>query len=397
MYRVGSALLKNVEEAKSKTYTTKEGLFTELSILIKDFEQFATSLIGWSFQIPIAEELRKLVLADGNEDEAIAVLSFPDKENIALTEQQALYAIGAKVQKAGVKKYTELAQEIETDIEEHIKQYGWINARGGFTEEWTPEEIFDRIIDEQADFAQKITELVVSRAESQTKSQALVRELSLSEEQQKTVAIAKELVYFRTYRTDTINQVAFCMQPLLEQVAEYLRITHEAVTSLTVDELLTGRIPAEEVLERRTQNYFSMTNPGGLPVMVDDPDEIAILVQEHLLVVEVEEGHLKGNTAYKGLVCGKVRLLRSKQDIAKVQKGEILVTTMTTPNMIPAMEKAVGFVTDEGGITCHAAIIAREMKKPCVIATKVATKVLKDGDMIELDADNGIVRIFEKG
>jgi pyruvate,water dikinase len=60
------------------------------------------------------------------------------------------------------------------------------------------------------------------------------------------------------------------------------------------------------------------------------------------------------------------------------------------------MEKAAGFVTDEGGITCHAAIIAREMKKPCVIATKFATRVLKDGDLVEVDADNGVVRILEK-
>jgi len=56
------------------------------------------------------------------------------------------------------------------------------------------------------------------------------------------------------------------------------------------------------------------------------------------------------------------------------------------------MQRAAAFVTDEGGITCHAAIVAREMKKPCVIGTKIATKIFKDGDIVEVDADKGIVR-----
>jgi pyruvate,water dikinase len=69
---------------------------------------------------------------------------------------------------------------------------------------------------------------------------------------------------------------------------------------------------------------------------------------------------------------------------------------MTTPDYVPAMNKAAAFVTDEGGITCHAAIVAREMKKPCVIATRFGTKMFKDGDLIEVDADNGIIRKIKK-
>ena len=76
----------------------------------------------------------------------------------------------------------------------------------------------------------------------------------------------------------------------------------------------------------------------------------------------------------------------------KVNEGDILVSVATTPSIIMAMKKAAAFVTDEGGLTCHAAIVAREMKKPCVIGTKIATKVFKDGDVVEVDAERGIVR-----
>jgi phosphohistidine swiveling domain-containing protein len=79
-----------------------------------------------------------------------------------------------------------------------------------------------------------------------------------------------------------------------------------------------------------------------------------------------------------------------------VKEGDIIVAPMTTPIHIPAMQKSAGIITDEGGITCHAAIVAREMKKPCIIGTKIATQVLKDGDLVEVDADNGVVRILEQ-
>jgi pyruvate,water dikinase len=78
----------------------------------------------------------------------------------------------------------------------------------------------------------------------------------------------------------------------------------------------------------------------------------------------------------------------------KVREGDVLVAPMTTPWYLPAMKKAGAFITDEGGITCHAAVVAREFKKPCIIGTKDATKILKDGMKIEVDADKGIVRII---
>ncbi len=103
---------------------------------------------------------------------------------------------------------------------------------------------------------------------------------------------------------------------------------------------------------------------------------------------------LKGFAASKGVVQGRVKVLFEWRQGAEVLPGDILVASMTTPDFLPAMERAAGFVTDEGGITCHAAIIARELKKPCVIGTKIATQVLKDGDMVEVDAEKGIVRVL---
>jgi phosphohistidine swiveling domain-containing protein len=111
---------------------------------------------------------------------------------------------------------------------------------------------------------------------------------------------------------------------------------------------------------------------------------------------EYGDDGLKGQTAYKGKVRGIVRVVKRKDQIDETQIGEVIVSPMTTPDFLPAMHKAVAFVTDEGGVTCHAAIIAREMQKPCIIGTKIATQVLKDGDLVEVDADNGVVRVLER-
>ncbi len=109
-----------------------------------------------------------------------------------------------------------------------------------------------------------------------------------------------------------------------------------------------------------------------------------------------EKQHLGGSVAVGGYAKGRVVLVNRKVDVNNVASGDILVSRMTIPDFVPAMKLAAAIVTDEGGITCHAAIIARELDKPCIIGTKIATRILHDGDLVEVDATNGIVRILEK-
>ncbi|MGA7923105.1 MAG: phosphoenolpyruvate synthase [Thermoplasmata archaeon] len=100
---------------------------------------------------------------------------------------------------------------------------------------------------------------------------------------------------------------------------------------------------------------------------------------------------LQGMGASPGIASGKARLLRSSAETDKLAAGEILVTTMTTPDMVPAMARAAAIVTDEGGITCHAAIVSRELGVPCVVGTRTATRTVGDGDIITVDGKSGRV------
>lgn len=154
-------------------------------------------------------------------------------------------------------------------------------------------------------------------------------------------------------------------------------------------------LPSKEILEQR-KNHFILVD--GSNTFLGTLDEYAreythLIFEANNIKDDVKE--IKGQIAQKGKAIGKVRILKRRDQVGEVKEGDIIVSPMTTPDFLPAMKVAAAFVTDEGGITCHAGIVARELKKPCVIGTKIATQVLKDGMEVEVDADNGIVRIIK--
>ncbi|WP_281069800.1 phosphoenolpyruvate synthase [Methanofollis sp. W23] len=100
---------------------------------------------------------------------------------------------------------------------------------------------------------------------------------------------------------------------------------------------------------------------------------------------------LEGNGASPGVAGGPVIIVHDVKDLGKVKDGDILVARMTNPDMVPAMRKVSGIITDEGGMTCHAAIVSRELGTPAVVGTKTATKTLKDGQMVTIDGEKGLV------
>ena len=106
---------------------------------------------------------------------------------------------------------------------------------------------------------------------------------------------------------------------------------------------------------------------------------------------EIGDMLLKGLSASPGIAIGKVVKIMDIEELNKVKKGHILVTPMTTPDMVPAMQRAAGIVTDEGGTTCHAAIVSRELGIPCIVGTGEATDILKDGMDVTVDANIGVV------
>lgn len=114
-------------------------------------------------------------------------------------------------------------------------------------------------------------------------------------------------------------------------------------------------------------------------------------------VVDKNVTEVKGVPASRGKVIGVVKVVLEQRDFEKLQEGDVLVAEMTRPDFVALMKKSAAIITDEGSLTSHAAIVSRELGIPCIVGTKVATQVLKDGDIVEVDAEKGIVKIVQRG
>ena len=175
------------------------------------------------------------------------------------------------------------------------------------------------------------------------------------------------------------------------------RLSPQALTTLTKEELTeffaSENLPEEKILLERYTGC-ALTYDKNSKVKVSAGKEFQDLLEKIIAQKFVNE--IKGMAAYKGCAKGRVRIVFDPQKVTDFQTGDILVAGMTRPEYLHLMEKSGAFITDAGGLLSHAAIVAREMKKPCIVGTEIATKVLKDGDIVEVDATHGIIRIIKK-
>lgn len=159
------------------------------------------------------------------------------------------------------------------------------------------------------------------------------------------------------------------------------------------DEVMSMQFPERWELEARLKGFVFFRGRLFAASLRD-------IARRYGLVIAAEKqqftGDLRGMSVRPGCVRGRVRVLFESTQLDKIQDGEVLVTSMTTPDLLPAVRRAIAFVTDEGNITCDAAVLARGERKPFVTGTGYATEYLKDGDMVEVDADAGVVRVLER-
>jgi pyruvate,water dikinase len=168
-----------------------------------------------------------------------------------------------------------------------------------------------------------------------------------------------------------------------------------------IEQALLGDLTTTELKKRvetreRTDDWILISKDGGGMIVSEDPADIKQLVDQMVPRADTGTEKLRGQVGNPGTYTGRVKVIMNTDDFHKMESGDVLVSTMTTPDFVILMQKSGAIVTDIGGMLCHAAIVSREMNKPCVIGTKFATQVLHDGDLVEVDADNGVVHILQK-
>ncbi|MFH0971948.1 MAG: PEP-utilizing enzyme [Candidatus Micrarchaeota archaeon] len=225
------------------------------------------------------------------------------------------------------------------------------------------------------------------------------KELRLSEKELVELATAREWTYVSMDADEVLGYAARLTRHLFKEIGVRLGLEYSGVIEMRaceiVEALKNGTKFGEDFSRRLAARYedSAIVLEGGKITLYEGEE----LKKYYEMEMKEEEkfaniAELRGTGASPGKAKGKVALVKSITELGKVGKGDVLVAASTMPAFVPAMEKAAAIVTNEGGLLSHAAIVSREFGIPCIVGTKIATKVFKDGEMVEVDAIKGIVR-----
>lgn len=259
-----------------------------------------------------------------------------------------------------------------------------------------------------ADMITKIMKKFQGKIPSKTEYQeflvAFDRHLPLHNAIKKTVdylsieVLKKLLPYFkdaRLYTEDVYSDTESFFRSITRKIAEKEKYNSDYLTCLTQLEfenyLQTKKLPNEKILQIRFESS----------ILYFENDKEYIETGKHTENIEEVifsksiqgKKEITGVSAYKGMAIGVARIIPDPHQIGIFNEGDILITGMTRPEFLPIMKKASAVVTDAGGILCHAAISARELKIPCVVGTQLASSIFHDGDKIKVDANTGIISL----
>ena len=405
---------------------------------------------GW---IPVAADMfgdnltnrGKRILADlkvptGKIEEYLTLLTHPEKSSLLKEENDSLMKIGIKVQadKRQFKIFKELfrkfkeedvkffglythSEEYEKKLEEAVRtlkkeispailnelqkhyaryfytKFIYTEEQGVYNFEHYLKELV-RLVSGDDALAATYKEQEKTGRQTLAARKALIKKLSLDRKWQRFFSAWGDFMVTKIYRRYAQLFAIYKTTFLLEEIAGRIGLSLKELRFMTSNEikeaLFFGRLDREEIKARLKFSLYYTAKDTELYYS----GQLAKEISAQYIQTETSRNlnELQGQCGCRGQARGEVKIVNVTADISKMKAGDILVSISTQPDLLPAMKKAAAFVTDQGGVTSHAAIVAREMNIPCVIATKIATQVLKDGDLVEVDADKGLVKIIKK-
>jgi len=285
-------------------------------------------------------------------------------------------------------------------VAEHIRKFSYYKSNYARFNPLTREEVVAEIMSYQPAspaFRQELHHLENYSAEQE---KAVAKVLKKYHWEENPLFFFQKLTYIREYRkmmnlmyfvlADHVMGALETRSGIAKKYLKYLR-TEE------IDSVLAGAIGRKQLAERYEEGIIATVRPDGYKVFIGaQAQSLRNEWEQKLSHKKNQTDIIYGQVASQGYVRGRAKIVLGEKDFAKFAEGEILVSGMTRPEFLPLMKKAAAIVTNEGGITCHAAIVSRELNKPCIIGTKIATDLIHDNDLIEVRANHGTVRIIKR-
>jgi phosphohistidine swiveling domain-containing protein len=379
--KVENELVANAIETAKKDISSKKELISLYKEFIKKLEDY--QLIIWFPTLcekSLFNDAKKRLLELTNNEKAWSIIVEPFEPSIIQEEFINLLKVAIDYS--------------DEKLKEHQKKYEWFSMR--FVD-YIPYDLnhFKQRLNEIKNPKEELERIEKELVEKKKRFYALLDSLDLSREDKELFINVNKLNQLRQTRDSSRRKAYYHIKPFFDKLLGVLKCDYNTFMSHINDEIvehLEKNINLK--LDNKIQEYIYLFKNNNFEFITEAiKDKLEGEGVESLNIENITQA--KGNMACPGKVKGKVKLITVnnwKQDVASLKKGEILVAISTKPEYILAMERAAAFVTDEGGITCHAAIVSREMNKPCIVGTNTATKFLKNGDLVEVDANKGIIR-----
>ncbi|HLD31599.1 MAG TPA: PEP-utilizing enzyme [Patescibacteria group bacterium] len=335
------------------------------------------------------------------------ILTTPTRLNFAQEEEKEFLQLLAKVQedvlvrdffqKKGIGDPTSLPEEIMTAVRNHFQKWRWIPY--GYIGPAYELGHYLKELHQSSRSGIKAQELLARQAEQEENihrelSEALAQ-LTLPTDLEILFRQAREIIWLKDYRKYCIFHGHWVLDMITKEIARRLAISHKQANYFLTEEvgpaLLQGRFDIDQLNSRaRYSVIWADAETQKIYYAQEAREQLKKLDME--ILPAQEEGVFKGTCAYPGQVSGVVKIVNEVAEMEKLQPGEIMLALTTYPALLPAMRRAAAIVTEDGGITCHAAIVAREMRLPCVVGARLVTKKLQDGDRVSVDATEGIIK-----
>ncbi len=338
----------------------------------------------------VSGDLLNLILKKKIPNITETVLILSATEDLTRIEQEN-QSIQALLETARKTKNWQTDKKINQLIDKHLQEFSGITVRAMHGNFMTKDNVIHRIKENLQTHKDFFTKNI---ANDKKLVQNIFKQYHFNTFEKEFVAFVKEANFLRTHILDMYHWLSEKFMQIFDKIGQpygYKGFDFRNMTPKEIIEWYHGR----SKFKPREDDKWLWYRYDDERKVVDTPKDIKKALEQFVLPdkkTNISACQVKGTTAYPGTVRGPARILKDISEVKKVCRGDVIICPMTWPSVIIALEKAVAFVTNEGGVLCHAAILARELKKPCITGTKNATLSFHDGDMLEVDGETGIVR-----
>lgn len=345
------------------------------------------------YDVEKIEEIKKQhKLTDGE----VVQLTTPEQMTFGNERTLKLLEIVKKLSKKKMTK-DQLVRFVHTseEVQEYIKDFDYYRSNYAHVNHITEDETIAEIRQYlSVEWEKEYKKLARYSIDQKKRNSAILKKHKLHHN---PLYFFQKLVYWREFRKQ-INLMGFhLLHYVLYSIEAKTGIPYKFLKHITFDEIptaLKGLVSKRQLEQRYNEGVLLSTIGGHLRILEGKEAQSISNELENRIKGKDDEKIIAGRVACQGYAKGIARIILGQEDFARFKEGEILVTGMTRPEFVPLMKKAAAIVTNEGGITCHAAIVSRELGKPCIIGTQKATQIIKDGDLVEVRANHGTVRIL---